>query len=64
MVNSPGLAILAPRLIQASITCLSTKAEPWQEISTTSSPVYERGDLKTDNTTSSKRPDSSCKTPT
>ena len=53
-VKSPGLAGLAPKLIHRSIIYLIIYGLPWQEISKTSSPVYDSGPLKKVRTASSK----------
>ena len=44
-VKSPGLAGVAPKLIHRSIIYLIIYGLPWQEISKTSSPVYDFGFL-------------------
>ena len=52
-VNSPGSASLAPLRMSISHRAWSTRAPPWQWISTTSSAVYERGARMTTTSTSS-----------
>ena len=51
--NSPGSATLAPCLHSREITLEAIYREPWIEISTLSSPVYECGARKRATTTSS-----------
>ena len=45
-VNSPGWATTQPKEKQASNNSADTTTPPWQETSTTSSPVKLLGDLK------------------
>ena len=46
-VNSPGSAVRAPHSISRLTISRCIHREPWQDISATSSPVNERGALKT-----------------